>query len=124
MFGSESGEVRAVSGEQFVQRHVVRDVGRPAVGGGHGGVELRVRVVEPLWPGVVEVGQGPLLERGCSLLVTRYRPRRIAGNRFIDPLHPLGRVEPAVTEFDEPPSRGSDGLRAWVRGIVGRGHVG
>ena len=64
-----------VAGEQFSQRRVVRDVAGPAARVGHGGVELDVSVQEPLWPGVVEVGQGPLLERGGRLLVTGHRAR-------------------------------------------------
>ena len=80
----------------------VHDVAGPAVGGGHGGVELGVSVHEPLRPRVVEVGQGPLLERGRRLLVMGYRMRRIADDGFPDPRHPLGRVEPAVLQFDEP----------------------
>ena len=50
MFGSESGEVRAVSRKQLVQHRVVRDAGRPAVSGRDSGVELGVGVQEPLWP--------------------------------------------------------------------------
>ena len=72
---------------------------------GHGRIELSVGVNEPLWPGVVEVGQGPLLKCDGGLLVTRYRARGIARNGFLDPLRPLGRIERAVTEFDEPPRR-------------------
>ena len=45
----------AIQREQFAEQVVIGDIGRPAVGGGHGGVERDVRVGEPLRPGVVEV---------------------------------------------------------------------
>ena len=73
-------------------------------------------VGEPLWPGVVEVCKGPLLKGLRRLPVARYRALGIAGNGFLDP---LGRVEPAVAEFDEPPRRRGDGLRPWIGGVGG-----
>lgn len=69
MLGNKLGAVRTVSGKQLVQRRAVRDSAGPAVGGGHSDIELGVRIGEPLRPSVVEVCQGPLLERGRGLLV-------------------------------------------------------
>ena len=57
MLGNELGAVRTVSGKQLVQRRVVRDFAGPAEGGGHSGIELGVRIGEPLRPSVVEVCQ-------------------------------------------------------------------
>ena len=53
---------------------------------------------------------------------TGHRMRRIADDGFPDPRHPLGRVGPAVPQFDEPPGRGSDGLSARIGPVIaGRG---
>jgi hypothetical protein len=45
---------------------LVGDVGRPAVGGENGSVQLAVGQVEPGGPLVVEIGQRPLLEAGAD----------------------------------------------------------
>src|SRR5665213_1521817 len=47
-----------VEREQARQRLVLGDVGRPAIGRRHGGVEVAVRVGEPGRPLVVKMGQG------------------------------------------------------------------
>ncbi|MYF39234.1 MAG: hypothetical protein F4221_00030 [Rhodothermaceae bacterium] len=84
---------------------IVRYAGAPGGGSSHGDPELYIPVRKPLWPGIVETGQGPLLVRFCRLIVTRYRVKREAGRRFVEPLNPLARVEPAVTLFNEPTRR-------------------
>ncbi len=48
--------------EEAGQEIIVRDVGGPGVGGEDGVVEGGVGVAEPGWHGVVELGQGALLE--------------------------------------------------------------
>ena len=69
---------------------------------GHGRVKGFVRIGQPLRPGVVEVRQRALLERLRRGLVAGHRPLRVAGNRLVHPLDPFGRVQPAVTQFDQP----------------------
>ena len=61
-----------------------------------------VRVGEPLRASVVEVRQRALLECLRRVLVARSRPLRIAVDRLVHPLDPFGRVEPAITQLDEP----------------------
>ena len=90
-----SAAIRQVERQQFGERVVVGDVGRPAVGGSNGSVEGRVRVGEPCRASVVKARQRARLERGCGGLVARPRTCRIAGNRLVQPLDPFGRVEPA-----------------------------
>ena len=49
---------------------------------------------------------------------------RIARNRLAHPLHPFGRVEPAVAELHQPPGGIPDGDGARVVGVIGGGEVG
>ena len=46
------------------------------------------------------------------------RTLRIAGDRLIYPLHPFGRVEPAVTQFDQPPGSFSNGNSGRIAGGI------
>ena len=91
-----------VERQQLAENVVIGDIGRPTVRGSHGGVKGFVSVGEPLRAGVVEVRQRAFLERLRRVLVAGDRALGIAGNRLIDPLDPFGRVEPAVTQLDEP----------------------
>ena len=118
-----SAAIRQVERQQFGERVVVGDVGRPAVGGGNGSVEGRVRVGEPCRASVVKARQCACLERGCGGLVARHRTCRIAGNRLVQPLDPFGRVEPPVAQLDQPLSCVRDGSGARVVCIVGGGGV-
>ena len=88
----------AVERQQLAENLVVGDVRRPTVRGGHSGVKGCVCVGEPLGAGVVEARQRALFERLCRVLVAGNRPLRIAGNRLVHPLDPLGRVEPPVAQ--------------------------
>ena len=74
----------------------------PTVRGSHGSVKGCVGIDEPLGAGVVEVRQRALPERLCRVLVAGNRPLRIAADRLVHPLDPLGRVEPAVAQLDQP----------------------
>ena len=47
----------------------VREVHRPAVGGGHGGVEVAMGVVQPRRALVVEIRERALLEDGGGVVV-------------------------------------------------------
>lgn len=87
----------AVERQQLAENVVVRDVSRPTVRGSHSHVDGFVCVGESLRAGVVEVRQHAFLERIRRFLVARNGRLRITGNRLVDPLDPLGRVEPAVT---------------------------
>ena len=114
----------AVERQQLVENVVVRNVRRPTVRGSHSGVKGFVCVGEPLRAGVVEVRQRSFLERLRRLLVARNGPLRITGNRLVDPLDPLGRVEPAVAQIRLVASGGvRNGDRTRVGGVLGRGHV-
>ena len=100
----------AVERQQLAENVVVGDVSRPTVRGSHSHVEGLVCVGEPLRAGVVEVCQRAFLERVRRFLA-RNGPLRITGNRFVDPLDPLGWVEPVVTQLDEASGcEGYDGL--------------
>ena len=81
-------------------------------------------VREPLGAGVVEGGQGALLELLCRVFVAGGGAFGVAGNRFLQPLHPFGRVEPAVAEGDQAAGGLGDGAGAGVVGVGGRGDVG
>ena len=61
---------------------------------------------------------GPFLWRGRRLLVTGHRTRQISNNGVSEP---LGRVKPAIPEFDQPPGRRSDCSGQWIgRACAGR----
>ena len=55
-----------------------------------------MRIDEPLWAGVVEVGQRAFLELRRRSFVTGDRALGIVGDRPVGPLDPFGRVEPAI----------------------------
>ena len=78
---------------------------------------------EPLRALIVEAGRRAGLEFLCRRLVAGDRTFRIAGNGYVDPFHPFGRVEPAVAEFDQPPRGLCDGNGARVVRVVGGGDV-
>ena len=73
-----------------------------------------MRIGEPLRAGVVEVGEGALLQGLGRGLVAGNRPLGIACNRLVDPLDPFGRVEPAVAQFDQPPGGLGNGNGVWI----------
>ena len=77
-----------------------------------------MRVGQPLRTGVVEVGQRTGFEVFGRGVVSGHWAFGIAGNGFVDPFHPFGRVEPAVAEGDEPLGRFGNGRGARVFGIV------
>ena len=62
-----------------------------------------------LRPGIVEVRQRALLERLRRVLAAGNGTLRISGDRLVDSLDPLGRVEPAVTTVR--PAFGFPGLQ-------------
>ena len=74
---------------------------------------------------VVEIGQGAFLECLSCCFVAGDRALGIAGDRFVDPFHPLGRIESAVAQFDQPtcsPGNGDGGSPAYsVAGNSGDG---
>ena len=57
--------------EQPLEDLLVGEIGRPAVGLCHGGIQIAVSSVEPRGALVVEIGQRPLLEDGASLAPPR-----------------------------------------------------
>ena len=81
-------------------------------------------VGEPLGAGVVESGQGALLDLPCRRFVAGGGASWVAGNRFLHPFHPFGRVEPAVAEGDQAAGGLGDGDGAGVFGVCGGGDVG
>jgi hypothetical protein len=81
---------------------VVRKVGRPAIGGGDGGVELAVGVVEPGGALVVEIGEGALLQDCGGLIVDWYEAVRVPGRHLRHALDEIGRVEPSLAQLVEP----------------------
>ena len=91
-----------VERQQLAENVVIGDVRRPTVCGRHSRVKGLVRIDEPLRASVVEVRQRALLDRLRRGLVAGNRAFRIAGDRLLDPLDPLGRVKPAVAQFCEP----------------------
>ena len=100
---------RQQAAEDFFVGHFGRVVG-PAVGGGDGLVELLVGEVEPGGAGVVEVGQGALLQVG---FVAGFGDRAFREAGFFlfrgdDPIDPLGRVEPGFAQFVEAAGGGGD----------------
>src|SRR5947208_15474412 len=66
LFGGDRGGCRTgtrqIERQQLRQRVLLRNVGRPAVGCGDGGIEVAVRIGEPLRALIVEVGERALLE--------------------------------------------------------------
>ena len=109
--------------QQLAEGVVIGDVGGPAVRGRDSNIQRRVRISEPLRAGVVEVRQRALPELLGGILVTGNRTPRIAGDRFVHPLDPLGRVEPPVAQLDEPAGGFRDGGGARVVRVVGGGDV-
>ena len=114
----------AVERQQLAEGVVVGNVGGPTVRARDGGIEPRVRVREPLRAGVVEVRQRTFLERLRGVLVAGNWTLRIAWDWLVHPLDPLGWIEPAVTQLDEPPHGPGDGGSARVVRIVGGGNAG
>lgn len=88
-----------VEGEEPCEDLLVGEVGGPAVGGEDRLVEGAVSVGQPLWTGVVELGEGAGLE-----VVVRG----------------VGRVEPGVAEADEF-AGGVDGAHDGGVGLAGLG---
>ena len=82
--GTNRSPVPTVDRQQLADGVVVGNVGWPSVGGRDGSIESRVRIDEPLWAGVVKVGQRTLLERLGGVLVAGDRPLWIARNRATD----------------------------------------
>ena len=64
-----------VEGEEAGEDFVVGEVGRPAVGGGDGGVEFLVRHVEPGGALVVEVRERALFEVGGAFGIAGFEAR-------------------------------------------------
>ena len=108
-----------VERQQLAENLVVGDVGGPTVRGSYRRVKGLVRIGEPLRPGVVEVRQRALLERLRRVLVAGNRPLRIAGNRLVHPLDPLGWVQPPVAQRDQPLSFQGYNHRAGIVSVVG-----
>ena len=79
---------------------------------------------EPLRAGVVEVGEGALLQLLGRGLVAGNGTLGIAWDRLVYPLDPFGRVEPAVAQFHKTAGRRGDGQGAGIVCIVGSGNVG
>ena len=79
----------------------------PSIGRRYGGVEGLVRVVEPGRTGVVQVGEGPLLQLG---LMPRFGddPIGVAGDDLRDPFHPRGRVQPGFAQCVQAVGGGSN----------------
>ena len=98
----QGSRLLAVERQQLAENIVVGDVGRPTVRRGDGGVKGGMRIGEPLRASVVEVRQGTLLERPRRVLVAWNRTLWVAGNRLIDPLDPLGPIQPPVAQLDQP----------------------
>ncbi len=100
---------RQQAAEDFVVGHFGGVVG-PAVGGGDGGVERLVGEVQPGGAGVVEVGQGALLEVGlvAGLGDRAFGEAGLFLFRGDDPVDPFGRVEPGFAQFVEAAGGGGD----------------
>jgi hypothetical protein len=76
-----------VQGEQALADLLVGEVDGPAIGSGHGFVELLVREIEPGRPLVVEVGQRALLQFHRAFGVPRHETRAYSPRkrlRFLD----------------------------------------
>ena len=99
----------AVPRPQLAEDLVVGDVRWPTVRSSHRRVKGFVCVGEPLGTALVEARQRALLERLRRVLVAGNGTLRVAGNRLVDPLDPLRRVEQAVAQCDQ--SSGFQGFR-------------
>ena len=100
-----------------------RGVIRPVIGGGYGGIERLVRMVEPGGTGVVEIGQRALFQVGF-VAGFGYRAQREAGTFFLGralPIDPFQRVEPRIAQLIEALRGDGDGaVGRCVGGIAGR----
>ena len=100
---------RQQAAEDFVVGHFGGVVG-PAVGGGDGLVERLVGEGQPGGAGVVEVGQGALLQVGlvAGLGDRAFGEAGLFLFRGDDPVDPFGRVEPGFAQFVEAAGGGGD----------------
>ena len=69
-------------------------------------------------------GEGALAEFMGGVLAAGDGVARVVGGGFFMPLHPFGRIEPAVAEFNQPPCGMSDGGGTRVVRIVGGRDIG
>ena len=96
----------AVEGQQAAYDVVIGGVRRvvvPAIGGGHGPVQLFMRHCQPGRAGVVEVGERAFLQVGPVARLGN-RARGEAGLFFLgrdDPLDPVRRIQPGFAQAVE-----------------------
>lgn len=120
-----------VQRQQAAQDVVIghRGAVRPAVGRRHGGIQIRVRFLQPGRRGVVEVGERAL---GQLLLVAGLGDDAIRVGRALQaerrhlrhPVAPFRRVQPALAQVVEPLGGARDGLGMWADRLrqLGRDH--
>ena len=116
--------LRLIKDKQLPPRSLVTNRCLPSVGRRDSGVERGVRVKEPPRVGFVEVRQSADFEFRCRPLVAGDRAFWVSRQQFAHPLHPFGRVEPAVAKLDQPPRGFGDGDRTRVACIAGGGNIG
>lgn len=102
--------LRPVQFQQPGEDFFVGEVGGPVVGGGDGGVQVAVGVGEPGGAGVVEVGEGALLEFGGGRGVHGDEAVGVAGDDLGLAADELGRVEPRLAQVVEAADRIGDSL--------------
>ena len=79
---------------------------------------------QPLWWGVVEIGQRALLQLLRCLLILRQDAVGITWHDFRLPHDQVGGVKPVLAQLIEPGRRRRDGLRSPIAGIAGGRNVG
>jgi len=101
------GGAGQVQREQVFEDLFVREIGRPAIGGGDGGIQFLVRQIEPGGALVVKVREGALFQFGGALGIARFKARisqeqvvGIARQVAIEHKERLEDYWPAKAEFD------------------------
>ena len=120
MRGLASRSTREVEFKQLRQSVFFGNVRGPAVGGGHGGVEIAMGVDEPLRALIVEVGQRALAQLRGRHGVFRQDAVGIAEDDFRLDAHEIGRVEPRVAQLVEALRGLGDRDRARIVDIIFR----
>ncbi len=110
--------------QQRCQRVAIGDVNSPSIGSRDSRIQLRMRIHQSLRPLVIRIRKRPppkSLERSRG---RRHSPLRIPRDRLLHLLYPLRRIQPPVTQFDQPASGLGNGEGEGVVGVFGGGDVG
>ena len=70
------GSAFKVQGKQPLQNLIVREINRPVVGSGNGGIEFLVGEVQPSGALVVELCECAILEFRGAISITRFKARK------------------------------------------------